>query len=89
MQAEKKRTEHILCVIQPYAQIAKKGGMPQFYIIQLYNPGDPKGGAMAQWFPPKYAPEAGPVKTFILGLGIDPKKKYHSIQLPFYFSVLR
>ena len=37
----------------------------------------------------EFKPNQGQWKTFILGLGIDPKKKYHSIQLQFYFSVLR
>ena len=37
----------------------------------------------------EFKPNQGQWKTFILGLGIDPKKKYHSIQQPFYFSVLR
>ena len=43
-----------LCVIKSYAQLAKGGGgMPQFsyYSMQLYDSGDPKGGAMAQWPP--------------------------------------
>ena len=37
----------------------------------------------------EFKPNQGKWKTFNLGLGIDPKRKYHSIQLPFYFSVLR
>ena len=35
----------------------------------------------------EFKPNQGQWKTSILGLEIDPKKKYHSIQLPFYFSV--
>ena len=44
--------------LRPDAQLAKGGGgMPQFcslshFSVQFWNPGDPKGGAMAQWPPP-------------------------------------
>ena len=37
----------------------------------------------------EFKPNQGQRKTIILGQGRDPKKKYHSIQLPFYFSVLQ
>ena len=36
----------------------------------------------------EFKPNQGQRKRFILGMGIDPKRKYHSIQLSFYFSVL-
>ena len=57
--AWKKHTQHTLCVIKPNAQLAKGGGMPQFCslfyaILQSWRP---KGGGMAQWPSPKYAPE--------------------------------
>ena len=55
MQAYKKRTKHTLCVIKPSVQLAKGGGACRnfaYYFMQLYNPGE-----MAQWPPPKYAPD--------------------------------
>ena len=53
-----KRTDHTLCVIKPYAQLAKRAPCLNFayFSMQFYNPGYPKGGAMAQ-SPPKYAPD--------------------------------
>ena len=47
-------------MIKPYAQFAKGGGgaMPQFCLLfyAVLKSWRPKGGAMAQCPPPKYAP---------------------------------
>ena len=69
-QAWKKRTEHTLYVIKPYAQLPKGGlGLNfAYFFMQFYNPGDPKWGAKAQCPPPslKYAPVLGCIITKII-----------------------
>ena len=57
--AQKKRTEHTLCVTKPYAKLAKGGPYLNFayFSIQFYNPGHPKGGGRGTMSPSKYAPE--------------------------------
>ena len=45
-------------MIKPYAQLAKGAGRNfAYYSMQLYDPGDPKGGAWPNAPPPKYAPD--------------------------------
>ena len=53
VQAWKKHIEHTLCVIKPYAQLPKRGTMPQFCLLfyAILQSWRPKGGAMAQWPP--------------------------------------
>ena len=58
-EAKKKRTEHSLCVIKPYAQLEKGGGAclnSACFSMKICNPGDPKGGGHGTMPPPKYAP---------------------------------
>ena len=51
----KKRTQHILCVIKPNAQLAKGGGMPQFCSLfcAILQSWQTKGGPWPK-APPKY-----------------------------------
>ena len=65
VQAYRKRTEHTLCVIKPYAQLAKGGPCLNFayYSMQLYNPGNAHGTTA---LPPKYNPGFEGWKTSFL-----------------------
>ena len=76
--AYRKRTEHSLCMIKPYAQLAEGGPCLNFayFSMQFCNPGDPKGGAMAQW-PPLNTP------LFPLHGPNHPQLKFYTIMQDF------
>ena len=61
----KKKSSPTASVLKPSAQVTKGGGMPQFCILFYANYtilATERGEAMAQWPPPKYAPETNHVK---------------------------
>ena len=67
--SRKKRTEHALCVIKPYAQLPKGGGghasiLPTF-LCNFAILANQRGGGPWHNAPPKYAPGSSWIKKFI------------------------
>ena len=57
--------------------------------MQFYNPDDPKGGAMAQWFTPKYAPVHSTIDLQVATTDLEPRFKKLTYCKNCQFSALR